>query len=51
MSERKRLVLEEAGKLGKVIGRKPAKGFTIFGLTLCASLIVIAWVLFIMYSI
>ncbi|KAH8658312.1 major facilitator superfamily domain-containing protein [Xylariales sp. PMI_506] len=51
MSEKKRMALEQKGQLMDIIGRKPAKGFTIFGLTLCASLIVIAWVLFIKFSI
>lgn len=50
MSEKKRLVIEHEGKLGDPIGRKPAKSFTIVGVSLLFSLVVIAWVLFIKYS-
>lgn len=45
------MALEQEGKLGDPIGRKPAKTFTIVGLSLITSLIIIAWVLFIRYSI
>lgn len=50
MSEKKRLVIEHEGKLGEPIGRKPAKVFTITGISLLCSLVVTAWVLFIKYS-
>jgi hypothetical protein len=50
MSERKRLVLEQEGKLEEPIGRKPSHGFTILGLVLALAMIVIGWVLFIRYT-
>ncbi|KAF4458605.1 major facilitator superfamily transporter [Fusarium albosuccineum] len=51
MSEKKRMEVERQGKLGDPIGRKPGKTFTVVGLALISSLIVIAWVLFVKYSI
>ncbi|KAK7415550.1 hypothetical protein QQX98_005796 [Neonectria punicea] len=51
ISEKKRIVLEQEGKLKDPIGRKPAKAFTVVGLTLISCLVVIAWVLFIRYTI
>ncbi|KPM41707.1 hypothetical protein AK830_g4865 [Neonectria ditissima] len=50
MGEKKRMSLEQEGELGDPVGRKPAKTFTVVGLTLMSCLIVIAWVLFIRYS-
>ena len=50
MSETKRMAVEKAGKLGDPIGRKPSKNFTAFGLAILSSLVVVAWVLFIRYS-
>ncbi|KAM0229892.1 hypothetical protein ACHAPO_009614 [Fusarium lateritium] len=51
MSEKKRMQMEQEGTLGKPIGRKPAKVATIIGIALVCAMIVIAWVLFIKYSI
>lgn len=51
MSEKKRMDIEREDKLGKPIGRKPAKVATIIGISLVCAMIVIAWVLFIKYSI
>ncbi|KAL6915324.1 hypothetical protein FSST1_006819 [Fusarium sambucinum] len=51
MSEKKRMQMEQEGTLGKLIGRKPAKMATIIGIALVCAMIVIAWVLFIKYSI
>lgn len=51
ISEKKRMRLERDGKIGSPIGREPAKVFTVVGFTLLCSLIIIAWVLFIKYSI
>jgi hypothetical protein len=51
MSEKKRMEIEREGKLGKPIGRKPAKMATVIGVTLVCAMIIIAWVLFIKYSI
>lgn len=42
---------EREGKFGDPIGRRPAKVFTVVGVSLGSSLIIIAWVLFIRYSI
>ncbi|KAM0321643.1 hypothetical protein ACHAQA_009999 [Verticillium albo-atrum] len=50
MSEKKRMVLERDDKLGEPVGRKPSKSFTIIGITLLCSLVIVAWVLFIRYS-
>ncbi|KAK7754279.1 hypothetical protein SLS62_003858 [Diatrype stigma] len=50
LSEKKRMRLEQEDKIGNPIGREPAKIFTIVGFTLLCSLIIIAWVLFIKYS-
>lgn len=44
------MVIEKEGKLGELIGRRPSRAFTVFGLTLMSCLVVIAWVLFIKYS-
>ena len=43
--------LERDDKIGDPIGRQPAKTFTAIGIGLLCSLIIIAWVLFIKYSI
>ncbi|KAH6661798.1 major facilitator superfamily domain-containing protein [Plectosphaerella plurivora] len=51
MSEKKRHIMEDESKLGKPIGRKPSKVFSITGLSLLTSLVIVAWVLFIRYSI
>ncbi|KAH7174100.1 uncharacterized protein B0J16DRAFT_325580 [Fusarium flagelliforme] len=51
MSEKKRMQIEREGKLGKPIGRKTAKVATIIGVSLVCAMIIIAWVLFIKYSI
>ncbi|KAH8898638.1 MFS general substrate transporter [Thozetella sp. PMI_491] len=51
MSEKKRVDMEREGTLQDPIGRKPAKVFTTVGIALLSSLVVIAWVLFIKYSI
>ncbi|KAH7311536.1 major facilitator superfamily domain-containing protein [Stachybotrys elegans] len=51
MSEKKRLVAEQNGSLPEPIGRRPSKVFTRVGFTLACSLIITAWVLFILYSI
>lgn len=51
MSEKKRLIAEKEGKIVDPIGRKPSKKFTTVGISLACSLIIIAWVLFIKYSI
>ncbi|CAG9975835.1 unnamed protein product [Clonostachys byssicola] len=51
LSEKKRLVLEREGKTELYIGQKPGKPFTIVGLSMLLSLVIIAWVLFIMFSI
>ncbi|KAF7548504.1 hypothetical protein G7Z17_g7008 [Cylindrodendrum hubeiense] len=50
MSEKKRKVLEQEGKLNATIGHKPEKIHTAVGLSLLCCLVVIAWVLFILYS-
>lgn len=50
MSERRRFALEAEGLTLQSIGRKPAKFATRFGLTFCVCLIIIAWVLFVMFS-
>ncbi|KAK4940849.1 hypothetical protein LTR10_019121 [Elasticomyces elasticus] len=50
MSETKRMSIEKAGRLEDPIGRKPAKAFTAAGLTILGSLVVVAWILFIRYS-
>lgn len=50
MSERKRKRLEGNDELPELVGRKPATIATRVGLALLASMIVIAWVLFIKYS-
>ncbi|KAH6994756.1 hypothetical protein EDB82DRAFT_567395 [Fusarium venenatum] len=50
MSEKKRMQMEQECKLRKPIGRKPAKLATIIGIALVCAMIVIAWVLFIKYS-
>lgn len=44
------MALEKAGELGDPVGRKPRKAFTTFGLSMLVSVIIIAWVLFILYS-
>lgn len=49
-SQKKRVSLEQQGKLDNLVGRRPSKPFTIAGLTILASLVVVAWVLFIKYS-
>lgn len=51
MSEKKRMQIEQEGKLGKPIGRKPAKVATIIGISLVCAMVIVAWVLFIKYSI
>lgn len=43
--------LEREGKIGHPIGREPAKAFTAVGISLLCALVIIAWVLFIKYSI
>lgn len=50
MSERRRLVLEQEGKLEDPIGRKPSKMFTITGIALAMAMIIIGWILFIRYT-
>lgn len=50
MSETKRVKLEDNGELRSPIGRKPAKVATTVGLILTLCMIVVAWVLFIKYS-
>ncbi|KAH6970942.1 major facilitator superfamily domain-containing protein [Ilyonectria sp. MPI-CAGE-AT-0026] len=50
ISEKKRKELEQDGKINETIGHKPGKVFTIAGLSLLCCLVVIAWVLFILYS-
>lgn len=49
-SQKKRVALEGEGKLDNLVGRKPAKPFTVVGLSILASLVIVAWVLFIKYS-
>lgn len=50
MSERKRKHLEDSEELPELVGRKPARLASRMGLSLLTSMIVIAWVLFIKYS-
>lgn len=50
MSEKKRLVMEKQGKLEDLPGRRPSKKMTYTGLFTLFCLVVIAWVLFIKYS-
>ena len=50
-SEKKRMELERENKIGNPIGRQPGKTFTAVGIALLCSLVIIAWVLFIKYSI
>ncbi|KIY71911.1 MFS general substrate transporter [Cylindrobasidium torrendii FP15055 ss-10] len=50
MSETRRLALHKTGIHKKVDGRQPKKVFTSFGLGLLATVTVIAWVLYIKYS-
>ncbi|KAK1623558.1 hypothetical protein BDP81DRAFT_475555 [Colletotrichum phormii] len=51
INNKKRMKLEKEGKLEDCVGRKPSKGYTTAGIGLVCSLIIIAWVLFIKYSI
>ncbi|KAI8213466.1 major facilitator superfamily transporter [Colletotrichum sp. SAR 10_66] len=51
ISNKKRMDIEKEGKLGDLVGRRPARSFTAVGIALVCSLIIIAWVLFIKYSI
>ncbi|KAF4126952.1 Major Facilitator Superfamily [Geosmithia morbida] len=50
MSEKKRMMLEEEGKLQEPVGRKPHRIFTIVGISIAASMIIVGWVLFIRYT-
>lgn len=50
MSEKKRQTLEEEGELENLVGHRPAKSTTAIGVATLLSLIVIAYVLFIMFS-
>lgn len=50
MSEKRRIVLEQDGRLDDPVGRKPSKVFTTVGLTLAVAMIVIGWALFIRYT-
>ncbi|EQB48943.1 major facilitator superfamily transporter [Colletotrichum gloeosporioides Cg-14] len=50
ISNKKRMNIEKEGKLGDLVGRRPARSFTAVGIALVCSLIIIAWVLFIKYS-
>lgn len=50
MSERKRKRLEQEDELPELVGRKPVKLSTCLGMTLLCCMIIIAWVLFIKYS-
>ncbi len=50
MSEKKRMKLEKAGKLGILVGRRPQKWFTVVGSSILFALVVVAWVVFIKYS-
>lgn len=50
MSEKKRQTLEEEGELENLVGHRPAKSTTTIGVAMLLSLIVIAYVLFIMFS-
>jgi hypothetical protein len=50
MSERKRKRLEQEDELPELVGRKPAKMATYLGVSLLCCMIIIAWVLFIKYS-
>ena len=51
MSEKRRLAVERDGLLGDPVGRKPASLATRGGVGLLSAMIIIAWVLFIKYSI
>ena len=51
MSEKKRLIAEEENTLGDPVGRNPSNIFTGVGIGLLCTLVVVAWVLFIRYSI
>ncbi|KAF9876776.1 major facilitator superfamily transporter [Colletotrichum karsti] len=51
ISNKKRMEIEQEGKLGDLVGRRPARPYTAVGIALVCSLIIIAWVLFIKYSI
>lgn len=50
MSERKRKRLEDSEELPELVGRQPARLATRLGLAILLSMIIIAWVLFIKYS-
>ncbi|KAI0170281.1 major facilitator superfamily domain-containing protein [Pestalotiopsis sp. NC0098] len=51
MSEKKRMSAEANNELGEPLGRKPSKLFTVVGMSLLCAIIIVAWVLFIKYSI
>ncbi|KAK6209139.1 hypothetical protein LQW54_006593 [Pestalotiopsis sp. IQ-011] len=51
MSEKKRMSAEANNELGEPLGRKPSKLFTVLGMSLLCAIIIVAWVLFIKYSI
>ncbi|ETS83876.1 hypothetical protein PFICI_05752 [Pestalotiopsis fici W106-1] len=51
MSEKKRMNAEANNELGDPVGRKPSAKFTLVGIVLLCSTIIVAWVLFIKYSI
>ncbi|KAK2738354.1 major facilitator superfamily transporter [Colletotrichum kahawae] len=51
ISNKKRMDIAKEGKLGDLVGRRPARSFTAVGIALVCSLIIVAWVLFIKYSI
>lgn len=50
MSERKRKRLEDQDELPELLGRKSSKVATYCGIAVLLSMIIIAWVLFIKYS-
>lgn len=50
MSERKRKRLEDQDELPELLGRKSSKAATYCGIAILLSMIIIAWVLFIKYS-
>lgn len=50
MSERRRLALEQEGKLDEPVGRKPLEAFTVGGIMIAVSMIITGWVLFIRYT-
>lgn len=50
MSETKRKRLEDQDELPELVGRKSSKAATYCGIAILLSMIIIAWVLFIKYS-